>query len=196
MAGKSEAVKELEGAILAELLSDVLKVQDQLEMVKPLVTQLLEALPTSMDVLRSGVIELLEKIDGALKEAGEDQVQFVKGQLSVYIGQAIDEAFSKNSETTDKLLNQFKQHNSAAVKSLSSEFDVVISSMGAMKNDIEEMRKDINKIRMPTWVKYTLPAVFVVSILVAVVVTASFSSYREAVYADQFQKSLKDVKPK
>ncbi|MBI6621534.1 hypothetical protein YA0783_24915 [Pseudomonas corrugata] len=185
--GPQKAIDDLRSAMIAELTADVLRVQDQLELVKPLVTQLLEALPASMDVLRSGVIDMLEQINEGIKEAGGERTEFVKGQLSVYIKQCIDEVFRENAETAEKLLANFKKNGELASQNLKAEYEEVYAGMQAI-------RKEVNRIRFPTWLKITIPVSVVAILVLGCTLSWQYASWKEAVYSDAYHNALKKSK--
>lgn len=195
---KTDAVEDLKTALIAQMMQDVLAIQDQLELIKPLVSQLLQALPDSMDVLRSGVIDMLENINEGIKEAGGERTEYVKGQLSEFISsfikRCLDEAFKENSETTNRLMLSFTQHSGAAAKDLHSQYTVISEGMRSVKTEMDGIKKEINNIRFPTWLKYAIPLAFVVVIGSTAIATWQFASYKEALYANAYQSALKKLK--
>lgn len=184
---KGENVDLLKDAIIAEVASDVLKIRDELSLISPLVTQMKEAFPASFDALQAGLIETLELINEGIKEAGGERIEFVKGQLSVFIEQAIQKAFAENSEKVEQITKLFEKQNNAAALNLRAQFDEVSEGMGAMR---EEINTVINKARFPTWVKIGVPVAFVFAIACSSVISWQLASYKEAVYMNAFMKNL------
>lgn len=186
---KNENLDILKDAIIAEIASDVLKIRDDLSLIAPLVTQMKEAFPASFDALQGGLIETLEQINEGIKEAGGERVEFVKGQLSVFIEQAIQKAFSENSDKIEKITEQFQRQNNAAAINLRSQFDEVSDGMIAM-------RKEVTNVRFPTWAKIAIPVGFVLAIVCSSVISWQLASYKEAVYMQAFVKQLDADKAK
>lgn len=193
---KVNAVEDLKAALIATMMQDVLAIQDQLELIKPLVSQLLQALPDSMDVLRAGVIDMLENINEGIKEAGGERTEYVKGQLSVFIKQCLDDAFKENSETTNQIMALFTQHSGAAAKDLKSQYTVIADGMRSIKSEMDGVKKEINNIRFPRWLKITIPVAFIVVVGSTAIATWHFASYKEALYANAYQSALNKVKSK
>lgn len=180
------SIDDLKTALLANISSDVLKIQDQLDLVKPLITQLIEALPASMDVLRSGVIDTLEEINNGIKEAGGERTEYVKGQLSAFIERCIDDAFKANSERTEQLLKSFEKSGTLAAQNLKQQYDAVSSGMATIQEKMAAVKQEVGDLRMPKWVKICIPLSIVTAIAVSSVVTWQIASYKEAVYASAF----------
>lgn len=177
----------LKDAIIAEIASDVLKIRDDLQLVSPLVKQLIDAFPEAFDRLQAGLVETLDQINEGIKEAGGERVEFVRGQLSVFIEQAIDKAFASNSDKVAEMMRVFEGHNNAAVQNLRSQFQEVSDGMALM-------RKEMNKSRFPTWLKVGIPVAFVISILCSALVTWQVASYKEALYMKAFVEYTKGKK--
>lgn len=193
---KVNAVEDLKAALIATMMQDVLAIQDQLELIKPLVSQLLQALPDSMDVLRAGVIDMLENINEGIKEAGGERTEFVKGQLSVFIKQCLDDAFRENSETTNQIMGLFTQHSGAAAKDLKSQYTVIADGMRSIKSEMDGVKQEINNIRFPKWLKIAIPVAFIVVVGSTAIATWQLASYKEALYANAYQSALNKVKAK
>lgn len=186
---QNENLDLLKDAIIAEVASDVLKIRDDLSLIAPLVTQMKEAFPASFDALQAGLIETLELINEGIKEAGGERIEFVKGQLSVFIEQAIQKAFAENSDKIEKITEQFQRQNNAAAINLRSQFEEVSDGMVAM-------RKEISKARFPTWAKITIPVAFLLAIGCSSIISWKLASYKEAVYMNAFMKNLPAEKGK
>ncbi|MGG5276307.1 hypothetical protein [Pseudomonas syringae pv. coryli] len=176
-------------AVIAEMAADVLRMKDDVQEIGPLVAQLRAQLPEHFDLLRAGLIETLELINEGIKEAGGERVEFVKGQLSVFIEQSIEKAFSANSEKVDKLVAQFEKQNNLAAKNLKGQFDEVSAGMQELKNIADNAR-------FPTWLKVTIPLAFIAAISCSAVVTWQLASYKEAIYMEAFMKQMPTGKGK
>ena len=190
----TQNVDLLKDAIIAEVASDVLKLRDQVKAVNddllligPLVSQLRDAFPGHFDALQAGLIETLEQINEGIKEAGGERIDFVRGQLHVFIEQAIDKAFQSNSEKVEKLTQAFSEQNNAAAMNLRSQFDEVSSGMKAM-------RVEMARLKFPTWAKVGIPLAFIVAIGCTALATYQFASYKEAVYMKAFVEYSKAKK--
>lgn len=177
----SENVDFYKQAIIAEIAADVLHIKDMLSEVGPLTEQLRDQLPGHFDVLRAGLIETLSDIDEGIKEAGGERIDFVKGQLHVFIEQAIDKAFSENSEKVEAMVRQFERQNQAAAQQLKVQFDAVASGM-------QELRSIAEKARFPTWAKVIIPLGFIVAIIGSAAVSWQMASYKEALYMKTFME--------
>ncbi|HBP4970080.1 TPA: hypothetical protein L5627_006018 [Pseudomonas aeruginosa] len=185
----NEPVELLKDAIIAEVAADVLKIRDNVEEIGPLVAQLRDQLPGHFDLLRAGLIETLDAINEGIKEAGGERIEFVKGQLSVFIEQAIDKAFAANSDKVEKMVAQFERQNNAAAANLKAQFDEVSEGM-------TEIKKIVENARFPTWAKVIIPIALVVAIGCSAVVTWQVASYKEAMYMQAFMKQLEADKGK
>ena len=193
---QNENLDLLKDAIIAEVASDVLKIRDDLSLISPLVTQMKEAFPASFDALQAGLSETLERINEGIKEAGGERIEFVKGQLSVFIEQAIQKAFAENSDKIEKITEQFQRQNNAAAINLRSQFEEVSDGMAATRNEIVAMRKESSNARFPTWAKITIPVAFLLAIGCSSVISWKLASYKEAVYMNAFMKNLPAEKGK
>lgn len=187
MASDSASVNMLKDAIIAEIASDVLQIKDDVQLIGPLVTQLKEAFPASFDALKAGLIETLDEINEGIKEAGGERIDFVKGQLHVFIEQAINKAFSENSDKAEKMLSQFEAQNKAAAAALRAQFDDVSEGMS-------QIRKEIGNNRFPTWAKVIIPAALILAIVCSSVISWQLASYKEALYMQAFMKQLEAEK--
>lgn len=200
---QSASVDQLKDAIIAEIASDVLKIKDDVQELGPLVEILKKSLPEHFDLLRQGLIQTLEEIDEGIKEAGGERIEFVKGNLHVFIEQAIDKAFSGNSEKVEKLVQLFEKQNNAAAGNLKAQFDEVAAGMqklqeaaaGNLKAQFDEVSAGMQKLhqlveeaRFPKWAKFYIPISLVVAIVCSSVVSWHFASAKEAVYMEAFLK--------
>lgn len=183
----STSVDLLKDAIIAEVASDVLKIRDDLQLIGPLVTQLKDSFPGHFDTLQAGLVETLDQINEGIKEAGGERIDFVRGQLHVFIEQAIDKAFQSNSEKVEKLTQAFAEQNNAAAMNLRSQFDEVSNGMKAI-------RVEMARMKFPTWAKVAIPLAFVFAIGCTAVATYQFASYKEAVYMKAFVEYSKAKK--
>lgn len=182
----TEHVDLLKDAIIAEVASDVLKLRDQVQgvsddllLVGPLVSQLRDSFPGHFDALQAGLIETLDQINEGIKEAGGERIDFVRGQLHVFIEQAINQAFQSNSKRVEQLTQAFTEQNNAAALNLRSQFDEVSSGMKAM-------RVEMSRLKFPTWAKVAIPLAFIVVIGCTAAATYQFAAYKEAVYMKAF----------
>jgi hypothetical protein len=177
----SANVEVLKDAIIAEVASDVLKIRDDLSLVTPLISQMLEAFPKAFDSLQGGLIETLSQINEGIEEAGGDRIEYVRGQLGAFIEVAIRDAFAQNSAKINQLAEQYERHNNAAAKNLKSQFDEVAEGL-------KSVRKEIDDIRIPKWAKIFVPLAFVIAIVSTGLITWHYASYKEAVYMREFIK--------
>jgi hypothetical protein len=182
----TEHVDLLKDAIIAEVASDVLKLRDQVQavnddllLVGPLVSQLKDSFPGHFDALQAGLIETLDQINEGIKEAGGERIDFVRGQLHVFIEQAINKAFESNSKRVEQLTQAFTEQNNAAALNLRSQFDEVSGGMKAM-------RVEMSRLKFPTWAKIAIPLAFIAAIGCTAVATYQFAAYKEAVYMKAF----------
>jgi hypothetical protein len=183
------SLDSLKDAVIAEIAADVLRIRDDVQEVGPLVAQLRAQLPEHFDLLRAGLIETLDLINEGIKEAGGERIEFVKGQLSVFIEQSIEKAFAANSEKVDKMVTQFERQNNLAAQNLKAQFSEVSAGM-------TELKKIADNARFPTWLKVTIPLALVLAIGCSAAVTWQFASYKEAVYMQEFMKQVQSDKGK
>ncbi|WP_434077472.1 hypothetical protein [Pseudomonas aeruginosa] len=127
------ALDDYKDAIIAMVAADVLRMKDDVEQLGPLVQQLKDGLPSHFDLLRAGLIETLDLINEGIKEAGGERIEYVKGQLSVFIEQAIEKAFAANSERIAQLMVQFEKQNNAAANNLREQYAAVSEGMSQIR---------------------------------------------------------------
>lgn len=183
----SSAADMFKDAVIAEIASDVLKIKEDVDQLGPLIQQLKDGLPSHFDLLRAGLIETLDLINEGIKEAGGERVEFVKGQLHVFIEQAIDKAFAENSDKVDKLVLQFERQNNAAAQNLRAQYSEVSEGMS-------QIRQEVGNMRFPTWLKVIIPLAFIVAIGCSSLISWQLASQKEAVYMQAFMKQLEAEK--
>lgn len=184
MNAENKEIKALKDAILGEIASDVLHIKDQLEEIKPLITLLSSGIADSLDVVRAGITTTLESIDEDLRAVGSDKVEQVKGQLSVFIEQAMTKSFSENAALVDQIVQQFQKLNNSAANSLKVQYQEVADGLASVKKEVE-------KAATPSWLKIGVPIFVIVVVLTTSIASWQFASYREAVYMAAFNKTLK-----
>lgn len=189
MTAESISVDLLKDAMIAEMVSDVLKIKEAVEQIDPMVKQLEANMPGLFDVLRAGLIDTLEQINQGILEAGGERIEYVKGQLHVYMAQEIEKVFAANSDRVERLVEQFERQNNAAAKNLRAQYEEVAAGM-------EEISKRLNKNSFPTWAKITIPLAFVIAIASSAIVSWQLASYKEAEYMRAYMQQLETVKAK
>jgi hypothetical protein len=170
-------------AVIAEIASDVLRIKEDVDQLGPLIQQLKDGLPSHFDLLRTGLIETLDLINEGIKDAGGERIEFVKGQLHVFLEQAIGKAFAENSDKVDKLVTLFERQNNAAALNLKAQYKEVSEGMS-------QIRLEVEKIRFPTWLKVIIPLAFIVAIGCTGLITWQIASQKEAVYMQAFIKQM------
>ena len=181
------ALDDYKDAIIAMVAADVLRMKDDVEQLGPLVQQLKDGLPSHFDLLRAGLIETLDLINEGIKEAGGERIEYVKGQLSVFIEQAIEKAFAANSERIAQLMEQFEKQNNAAANNLREQYAAVSEGMS-------QMQKEIGKQRFPTWAKVIIPIALVVAVGCSSIISWHLASQKEAIYMQAFMQQLEAEK--
>lgn len=181
-------IDELKDAIIAEMASDVLKIKEDVEVLAPLVNQLKDSFPELFDILKAGMIETLDEINNGLKDAGGERIEFVKGQLHVFIEQAIGQAFSENKTKAEHLIALFEKQNKSATSNLKQQYDEVSEGMS-------QIQKEIQKTRFPLWLKVIIPLGFIVAIAASTAITWQIASYKEAMYMRVYMENMKNEPP-
>lgn len=223
MASELASVNMLKDAIIAEMASDVLQIKEDVQLIGPLVDQLKAGLPAHFDLLKAGLIQTLNEVEEDIKAAGGERIDFVKGQLHVFIEQAINKAFSEYSENAEKLFTTLEEQSTAAGKALQqqvaevqeqsnaagaalqqqvAQFDsqnkAAAAALRAQFNDVSEgmsqIQKEIGNNRFPTWAKVTIPVALVLSILCSAAISWQLASYKEALYMQAFMSKLEAEK--
>lgn len=179
----TKPLDDLKDAVIAEMASDVLRLREDIAQIVPMVDQLKAGLPEHFDVLRAGLIETLEEINNGILEAGGERVEFVKGQLAVFIQQAIEQGFEQNAEKIDQAIQKFEKLNTAALRSLSEQYEEASAGLQKLKE-----QSHVNKV--PKWIKIALPVAFIVGIIGTGVLSWQIGSYKEAVYMNAFMSQL------
>ncbi len=169
-----DASEALKNAMIAEVASDVLQVKSDVAELRVIISQLKDSLPQLFDLLKSGMIETLESINKGLLEAGGDRIDFVKGQLHVYIEQAVGKALENNSDKIESLQALFLKQNTIATQNLKEQYQEV-------SNGMKNILSSTNISHIPFWIKITFPSVLITIALCTGAVCWQLASYKEAV---------------
>ena len=159
------------------------RLREDIAQILPMVDQLKAGLPDHFDVLRAGLIETLEEINQGILEAGGDRIEFVRGQLSVFIQQAIEQGFEQNVDKINQTIHKFETLNATALRSLSEQYEEASAGL-------QRLKSQANANRVPKWIKIVLPIAFIVGIIGAGVLSWQIGSYKEAVYMNAFMSQL------
>lgn len=183
----TDSLGEYKDAVIAQVASDVLTLQDNVTLMVTMTEALQKQMPEHFDMLRSGLIETLDAINEGIKEAGGERIDFVKGKLQAHIEQAVEEALTAESEKIEKIVALFEKQNKAAAANLKAQFDEVSAGMDKLKSTISEAR-------FPKWAKVLIPVALVMTAVISGVVSWQLASYKEALYMQAFMQTLKTEK--
>lgn len=179
----TENTQALKDAIIAEVARDVLLIKDEVTELRSLVTQLKESLPALFDLLKAGTIETLEEINKGILEAGGERIDYVRGQLSVFLEQALTNGLDGHSKRINGVIEQLEKQSNVAARNLRNHYDEVAAGM-------EAVRDRQQKSSISTGLKVTIAAVTLAMVICSGVVCYQVASYKEAVYMKAFMSEL------